>query len=123
MMESVPALPDGVGGDGHSGADVHVRPDGKFLYSSNRGHDSIAIFAIDAVSGELAVVGHQDCGGSIPRNFSIDPSGELLLVGNQESHTVAVFRIDADAGTLTPLGSTPTSGEPHWVGVVTLPAR
>ncbi|MBI3465189.1 MAG: lactonase family protein, partial [Planctomycetes bacterium] len=80
--------------EGYSTAEVQVHPSGKFLYGSNRGHDSIAIFSIDPSSGKLTAVGHQPTGGKTPRNFAIDPTGQFLLAENQGSDTIVVFRID-----------------------------
>lgn len=85
-------------------ADIHISPDGKFLYASNRGHDSLAIFAIDSASGKLTSLGTQPSGGKTPRNFSIDPSGTYLLAANQDSGSIVTFRIDKASGKLTPAG-------------------
>jgi 6-phosphogluconolactonase len=98
-------LPEG-GHPGNSTAEVQVHPSGKFLYVSNRGHDSIAIFAIDPKDGKLTALGHQPTGGKTPRNFGIDPSGQFLLAANQDSGTVIVFRIDGQTGLLAPTGHT-----------------
>jgi 6-phosphogluconolactonase len=81
-----------------------VHPSGKFLYGSNRGHDSIAIYRIDQATGKLTAVGHQPTGGRVPRNFNLDPLGKYLLAANQDSDNVVLFRIDADTGKLTPTG-------------------
>ena len=88
----------------NSTAEVQVHPSGKFLYGSNRGHDSLAIFAIDAKTGRLTPVGHQPTGGEIPRNFGIDPTGQYILAANQKSDNVVVFRVDPATGRLTPTG-------------------
>ena len=85
-------------------AEIAVRPDGKFLYGSNRGHDSIAIFAVDAATGKLTAAGHQPTRGKKPRNFAIDPTGTWLLAANQDSDGIAVFRIDRASGALSPVG-------------------
>lgn len=85
-------------------ADVHVSPDGNFVYSSNRGHDSLAIHRIEAGSGRLSYVGHASTEGRTPRNFAIDPSGEFLLAANQDSDTIVVFRIDRSSGKLASTG-------------------
>lgn len=103
-IQTLSTLPEGFSGD-NSTAEVVVSPDGKFLYGSNRGHDSIAIFAIDQASGRLTPVGHQPTLGKTPRNFAIDPSGAYLLAANQGSDTLAVFRIDRATGRLTPVGA------------------
>src|SRR5262249_46541579 len=83
-----------------STAEVQVHPSGKFLYGSNRGHDSLAIFAIDAATGRLTPVGHQPTGGKTPRNFGIDPSGRFVLAANQGSDAIVVFRADPGTGRL-----------------------
>ncbi|TAE54812.1 MAG: lactonase family protein [Bacteroidetes bacterium] len=88
----------------NSCADIHVSPDGKFLYSSNRGHNSLAVFAIDAKSGKLTPKGHQSVLGKTPRNFAIDPSGKFLLVANQESDNIQIFRRNRRTGSLTYTG-------------------
>ncbi|MBI2824078.1 MAG: lactonase family protein [Planctomycetia bacterium] len=90
--------------DSNTTAEVQVHPSGRFLYGSNRGHDSIAIFAIDADTGRLSPIGHQPTGGRTPRNFGIDPDGKFLLAANQDSGTIKVFRIDPATGKLAPTG-------------------
>jgi len=102
-LQTLTTLPKGFAG-ANTGADIHVSPDGQFLYSSNRGHDSIAIFAIDAADGSISAVGHTSTQGSTPRNFAIDPTGSLLLVANQKSDNIVVFRIDKRSGQLSPTG-------------------
>jgi 6-phosphogluconolactonase len=89
---------------GNSTAEVQVHPSGKFLYGSNRGHDSLAIFSIDQETGELTAVGHQLTGGKTPRNFGIDPTGAFILAANQSSDTVVVFRVDRETGKIIPTG-------------------
>jgi 6-phosphogluconolactonase len=99
MVDTLPA-------DHRSGttAEVAVHPHGRFLYVSNRGHDSLALFSIDAVSGRLQPQGHHSTGGRTPRHFAIDPSGRWLLAANQDSASVVVFSIDADSGRLVRAG-------------------
>lgn len=89
-----------------STAEVVVSPDGKFVFGSNRGHDSIAIFSVDAATGKLSPAGHASTQGKTPRNFSVDPTGKYLLAANQGSDSIVVFRIDPRTGALTPTGST-----------------
>ncbi len=85
-------------------ADIHVSPDGKFLYSSNRGEsNTIAIFSINKDDGKLTLVGHQSTLGQTPRNFTLDPSGNFLLVANQRSNTIVVFKVDKATGKLSAL--------------------
>ena len=103
-IQTVSTLPNIPVAKGYSTAEVQVHPSGRFLYGSNRGHDTIAIFAIDAASGRLRPVGHQSTGGKTPRNFGIDPTGRYLLAANQDSGTVVVFRIDPQSGQLQPTG-------------------
>ncbi len=83
-------------------AEVRVHPSGKFVYGSNRGHDSIAMFAVDPATGTLTPMGHQGTGGKTPRNFNIESDGKFLLAANQDSGTINVFRIDAQTGKLEP---------------------
>jgi 6-phosphogluconolactonase len=90
----------------NTAADIHVAPDGRFLYCSNRGHDSIAAFRLDAKTGRLRLFGHTPTGGKTPRNFAIDPSGRFLLVANQNSDSIVTFRLDPQTGALTPTGQT-----------------
>ena len=73
-------------------ADLHITPDGKWLYASNRGHDSLACFKLDQ-EGNMEFSGIYPCGGKTPRNFSVDPDGRYLLVGNQDSDRIAVMEI------------------------------
>lgn len=85
-------------------AEVQVHPSGRFLYGSNRGHNSIACFTIDSKTSELRAIGHVSTQGRTPRNFAIDPSGTFLLAANQDTNTVVTFRINQDTGELTPVG-------------------
>jgi 6-phosphogluconolactonase len=103
-LETVSTLPKGFKGN-TSTAEVQVHPSGKFLYGSNRGHDSIAIFAIDPETGKLTAVGHQAQQIKTPRNFGIDPTGTYLLVANQASNSLVVFRINPKTGELEPTGT------------------
>jgi 6-phosphogluconolactonase len=93
-------------------AEVQIHPSGKFLYGSNRGHDSLAIFTIDAKSGKLTPIGHQAVGGKTPRNFGIDPTGQFILAANMGSNNVVVFRVDQTTGKLKPTGSEITVSVP-----------
>jgi 6-phosphogluconolactonase len=118
-VETVSTLPAGESVQrGYSTAEVQVHPSGKFLYGSNRGHDTIAVFAIDKSSGKLTLVENVSTQGRIPRNFGIDPTGEFLLAANQNSDSVVVFRIDAKTGRLTPTGQVIEVGAPVCVKFV-----
>ncbi len=101
-IQTITTLPKGAEGKDFSTAEVQVHPSGKFLYGSNRGHNSIAIFSIDENTGKLTAVGHQAKQIKTPRNFGIDPSGRFLLVANQDGDSVVVFRIDPKTGELVP---------------------
>ncbi len=103
MIETVSTLPSDFSGTSYC-ADVHVSASGKFLYGSNRGHNSIVVFEIDQQTGKLTLVEHVSTEGNWPRNFTIDPSGSFLLVANQRSDNVVVFSIDATTGRLKPTG-------------------
>jgi 6-phosphogluconolactonase len=102
-LQTVSALPVNYSGN-NSCADIHISPNGKFLYGSNRGHDSIVVFKIDENTGRLNLVEHVQTGGKTPRNFCIDPTGRFLLAGNQNSDTIVTFRIDSASGRLRPTG-------------------
>ena len=84
-----------------SGSEIRMHPNGKFVYAGIRGHDVIAVFAIDQKSGELTLIEREPIRGAWPRNFGIDPTGKWLLAAGAESSTVSVFRIDGDSGRLT----------------------
>lgn len=101
--QTLSSLPQDFEGTSYT-ADIHVHPSGRFLYGSNRGHDSIAIFQIDEQAGTLTPLGHQSTGGETPRNFGIDPTGQFLLAANQGTNSVVVFRIETETGALIPTG-------------------
>lgn len=82
-------------------ADIHLSPDGKFLYGTNRGENTVVIFGVDSTSGKLNLVGRESVHGNWPRNFTLDPSGNFLLVANQLSNNISIFKRDVDMGTLT----------------------
>ncbi|GAC1638062.1 MAG: lactonase family protein [Candidatus Acidiferrum sp.] len=100
---SVSTLPSGFSGR-NDVAEVAIHPSGRFLYVSNRGADSIAIFAIDAKKGTLSSLGSMPTGGKEPRHFTFDPSGNFLFAENQWSDTIVTFHVDANTGQLTPTG-------------------
>ena len=102
-LQIVPTLPAGFAGRSTC-ADVQVSPSGRFVYASNRGHDSIAVYRADRRTGTLTPVDHQSSGGKTPRSFAIDPTGRLLLVANQDSDSIVTFRIHGQTGKLQPTG-------------------
>ncbi len=103
-LQSISTLPKDFKGH-NDAAEIQVHPSGKFLYASNRGHDSIAVFAVDASKGMLSLVEYVSTKGRSPRNFTIDPTGSLLLAANQKSDNIVVFRINPQTGRLTPTGA------------------
>jgi 6-phosphogluconolactonase len=94
-----------------------VHPSGRFVYGSNRGHDSIAVFGADG-SGGLTLVEHVSTQGKIPRNFAIDPTGRYLFAANQNSDSIVLFRIDGASGKLTAAGITIEAPTPVCVAFV-----
>jgi len=111
-VQTVSSLPPGVSLQrGFSTAEIMLSPSGAFLYGSNRGHDSISVFAVDKASGKLTYVDNTPTQGKTPRGFGIEPGGGYLLAGNQNSDSVVVFRIDRTTGKLT-AGATISVGAP-----------
>ena len=102
-IQTIDTLPEGFTGASHT-ADIHIDKTGRFLYGSNRGHDSIAIYGIDEPSGRLTLIGHESTQGSQPRNFGLDPSGTFLLAANHVGNSIVTFRVDEAEGTLAATG-------------------
>jgi len=102
-IQDITTLPEDFNGVSYC-ADIHVHPNNKFLYGSNRGHNSIACFIIDPSKGKLEQNGFTSTQGDFPRNFAIDPSGQYLLAANQRSNNIVSFRINSETGDLTPTG-------------------
>jgi 6-phosphogluconolactonase len=102
-LQTVSTLPKNFSGE-NDDAEIQIHPSGKFLYASNRGHDSIAVFAIDSQKGTLTQIEDVPTQGKIPRSFEIDPTGNFLFAENQKSDNIVVFRIEAKTGRLTPTG-------------------
>jgi 6-phosphogluconolactonase len=102
-FQTIGTLPADYSGE-NTCADIHVSPSGRFLYVSNRGHDSLACYAIARRGGRLSLIEHVSTRGRTPRNFAIDPTGRFLLAANQNSHNIVVFRLDSRTGRLSPTG-------------------
>lgn len=119
LQDSVVSLPEEFKNHNTS-ADIHTDPKGKFLYMSNRGHDAIAIFSINA-DGTIKLLGHQSVLGKTPRNFFMDPRGEFIFVANQDTDNIVVFRINAKTGKLTPVGKPLKIPAPVCLQLVSLP--
>ncbi|MBI3861409.1 MAG: lactonase family protein [Planctomycetia bacterium] len=113
-LQSISTLPSDFAGKSYT-AEVVVHPSGKFVYGSNRGHDSLAVFGVDPATGALTARGITSTGGKTPRNFAIDPSGKWLLAENQDSGTIVVFGINPENGALTQTGKTLEVGSPVCV--------
>ncbi|MHC4685715.1 MAG: lactonase family protein [Planctomycetota bacterium] len=113
-IQSITTLPKQFDGS-NSCAEVRVHPSGKFLYGSNRGHDSIAVYRVDLAKGTLTFVEHETADIKTPRNFNIDPTGKFCLVANQGGDSVVVFRIDPETGELEPTGHKVSVGRPVCV--------
>jgi len=114
QRQSISTLPVGTT-VANSTAEIVVHPSGRFVYGSNRGHDSIAVFSVDARNGRLTALGHTPTGGKAPRSFAIDPTGRWLLAANQLSDDINSFAIDPQKGTLTPTGATLSLARPVCV--------
>jgi len=109
----VSTVPEGVDRTGYSTAEIVVHPSGKFVYGSNRGHDTIAAFKVNPENGQLTSIGQQAAGSmKVPRNFNIDPTGQFALVEGQETDNIVIFRINADSGEFEPTGKSVTVGKP-----------
>lgn len=113
-VQTVPTLPLGFAGRSTC-AEVQIAPSGRFLYGSNRGHDSIAIYAIDPRNGTLRLQGHESTRGRIPRNFEVSPDGAFLAAANQDTNDIFTFRIDPSTGLLTWTGQKAEAGTPICV--------
>jgi 6-phosphogluconolactonase len=111
-------VPVGTNTTQNTTAEIAVHPSGRFVYVSNRGHDSIAVFSVDARDGRVTLLANTPTGGRTPRNFALDPSGRWLLAANQRSDTIVSFAIDATTGTLTPTGATLAVRRPVCIAFV-----
>lgn len=99
LIQSISSLPETFNGN-NSGADIHVHPSGKYVYASNRGHNSIAAFKINPNSGKISVIGHYPTKGDTPRNFGISPDGKFLYAANQDTSTISSFKVNMETGEL-----------------------
>ncbi len=116
-LQIVSTLPEDFKGE-NTCAEIRVAPSGKFLYGSNRGHDSIVVFAIEPETGKLSYLEHVSTGGKTPRNFAIAPNGDFLLVANQDSDSLVSYRIDQSTGRLTATGQVVSVSRPVCVAFV-----
>jgi 6-phosphogluconolactonase len=109
-----PAVPAEARAANHC-ADIQISPDGRFVYGSNRGHDSICAFAVDEASGRMNLVGFFPCGGATPRNLAITPSGRHIFSANQNADRISILACDARTGVLTDTGRAIAVGTPMCV--------
>ena len=118
FIETVPTIPAGAARN--TPADVHVHPNGRFVYSSNRGHNSLAIFRIDEATGRLTLVDITPTQGNTPRAFNFDPTGRFIFAANQGSSNIVTFTADPETGKLTPTGAKVEVPRPVCVKFATL---
>jgi 6-phosphogluconolactonase len=114
-FQTVSTLPDGWSGE-NSCAQIHMVSSGDFLYATNRGHNSVAMFAVEPTSGELTPVGQQPTVGT-PRAFGIDPIGNFMLVGGLDDGDLATYRIDKTTGRLVHIATQPVGDQPMWIHI------
>jgi 6-phosphogluconolactonase (cycloisomerase 2 family) len=113
-FQRVPTLPDDFV-DHNMAAEIAILPSGKFLYASNRGHESIVIYSVDEAGGRLETVGWEPVRGKKPRFFALDPAGEHLYAANEDSHAIVEFRVDQATGKLTTTGQVIETGSPTCI--------
>jgi 6-phosphogluconolactonase len=116
-VQTVSTLPPGWAGE-NSTADIHVHPSGRFVYGSNRGHDSLASYAVDEATGRLTYLENTPTGGRTPRNFAIDPAGGFILAANQDTDSIVTFRVDRSTGKLAPTGDLISTGTPVCLKII-----
>ncbi len=121
LVQTISTLPEGFDPKNNSTAEIALSPNGKFLYISNRGHDSIAAFAVGEKDGKLTLVEHVPSGGKTPRFFMLDPTGQFLFSCNQSSGNIVVMKIDQETGKLTPTGSEIKVPQPVCMAAVPKP--
>ena len=119
LVQTIPTIPADYAMN-NSPADVHVHPNGTFVYSSNRGHNSLAIFRIDEASGRMALVDIVPTQGSTPRGFNFEPSGRFLFAANQGTGSIVTFAVDGESGKLAPTGAKVDVPRPVCVQFATL---
>ena len=110
-VQVIPTIPPSFTGNS-TGAEVAVAPSGRFVYGSNRGHDSIVIFAVDRAQGSLTPLGWEQTQGKTPRFFGLAPGANFLYAANQDSDTILTFRVNQVTGRLAPTGQTVKVGSP-----------
>jgi len=114
LLQTVSTLPEGFSGE-NATAEVAVHPNGRWVFASNRGHDSLAVFALDPAAQRLEHLDHVSTRGRTPRHFALDPAGRYLWVANQASHTLVMFEVDEATGRVQPTAQTREVGSPVCV--------
>ena len=112
VLQEISTLPEGTDGSKNSTAEIELAASGRFLYVSNRGHDSIAVFTVEPETGKLSLIQNMPCGGSHPRFFALDPTGAYLLSCNMLANNIVVFAVDPPTGKLSPTESSVKVGRP-----------
>ena len=110
-LQVITTLPTAFTGNSTT-SEIAVTPSGRFVYGSNRGHDSLAMFSVDGATGVLSPIGWESTQGKTPRFFAIEPSGTYLYAANQDSDTIVTFRVDQTTGKLAPTGQVVKAGSP-----------
>ena len=118
-LDTVTTLPMNVDGNTNTCADIHISGDGRFVYASNRGHDSIAIFSVDSATGLLTAAGHQATEAR-PREFEVALGGRFLYAAGQDSDALAAYAVDDNDGSLSPIMVYPVGSQPLWVTAVSV---
>nr|WP_306812703.1 lactonase family protein [Paenibacillus soyae] len=113
-FQTISTLPSDYKGD-NGCAEIAMSPDGRFLYGSNRGHDSIVVYAVDAGTGQLTTIQHMSVGGGHPRHFALTPEGQYLIAANRDTNNLVTFRVDRNEGTLAPTGHEAEASKPVCV--------
>ncbi|MNE47023.1 6-phosphogluconolactonase [compost metagenome] len=119
---TVPTLPDDYSYKNNGCAEIAFSADGRFLYGSNRGHDSIVVYAVNAETAELTLVEHVSTHGGHPRHFTVTPDGKYLIVANRDGNNLVVFSLDPDTGRLTFTGNEAKTSKPVCVKPAVFPA-
>lgn len=119
-LQTISTLPKGFSGTNEA-AEVEIHPSGKFLFASNRGDDSIAVFAVDPKQGTLSLIEVESTRGRTPRHFALDPTGSWLLAANQDSDEIVIFRVNSNTGHLTSTGQVVHVSSPACIKFVAIP--
>jgi 6-phosphogluconolactonase len=120
FVQTVPTVPPGAAKN-NSGAEIAIDPSGRFVYASNRGHDSLVSYEVNPRNGRLNFIGYMKTGGRTPRHFAIDPSGGWLLAANQDGNSISIFRINKRTGDLDAIGEPVALNSPVCIQFIPRP--